>query len=57
MWRPSYSGSLQLVKAFGLNPKSRGATEGLLMRVMTHLDIHVRKIIGCNMKNGLEEFQ
>lgn len=57
MWRPSYTGALQLVKTFGLNPKSRGTTEGLLARVITYLDTHVRKIIGYNIKNRLEELK
>lgn len=57
MWKPSYIGTLQWVKTFGLNAKSRGTTEGLLARVMTNLDIHVRKIIGCNIKNRLEELK
>lgn len=57
MWRPSYTGTHQWVKTFGLNPKSRGTREGLLARVMTHLDIHVRNIIGCNIKNRLEELK
>lgn len=57
MWRPSYTGVLQWVKTFGLTSKSRGTTEGLLTRVITYLDIHVRKIIGCNIKNRSEELK